>query len=268
MDEIKRIKNLKRLFLSKAYANGASHLPSGLSSLEILYVLYNKIAKITRQNAAAPHRDRVIISKEHSRWAQACVLVEAGLMDADVLDTFLKKNGELGHDMYNIVGSPKIAAVDYASGSLGHGLGVGCGYAWDRQHQVYVIVGDGELQEGSCWEALLFIAQHNLRNLTVVIDANEAQIDDATRNIIDTTRLAPKAVEALGFHVIDVNGHDICELERAFRETCDRPKCIVAHTIKGKELLFVRERVGYARFHWLPLAKEDWEVVEKEFAHD
>lgn len=247
MDEIIRIKNLKRLFFSKAYENGISHLPSGLSSLEILYVLHNKIAKITRQNAAAPHRDRVIISKEHCRWAQACVLVDAGLMDEDVLDTFKKDGGELGHDMYNLVGSSKIAAVDYASGSLGHGLGVGCGYAWDRQHQIYVIVGDGELQEGSCWEALLFIAQHNLRNLTVIIDANDAQIDNATHNIIDTAHLAPKAIAELGFHMIDVNGHDIRELERSFREVCDRPKCVVAHTIKGKELLFVRDASAMRR---------------------
>ena len=263
-----KIYELKKYFFDNAFKYKVSHLPSALSALDILYVLYNKIVNITKENASDVNRDRVIISKEHCRWAQVCVLVDCGLLDEKYIPSFKKDGGALGHDMYNLVSDEHIDAVDVATGSLGHGPGVGAGLAWNSKHNVYVIVGDGELQEGSVWEAIMFAGHHNLRNLTIILDRNQLQIDDYTKNIINSSDNAKARFESFGFKVIECDGHDTEQLEKAFKQQLDCPKCIIANTIKGKEIDFIREEVGAARFHWSILRPQDYERLKKEFYNE
>lgn len=264
-NDAKRIKEIKSIFLENAYKKYLGHLPSALSCLEILYVLYNKCANIDKYNYKSINRDKIIISKEHSRFAQICVLYEKGLIPFEVIENYMNDGGLAGHDMFNFVGSDKIAAIDIASGSLGLGLSVGVGLALaNRKDNIYVIVGDGELQEGSCWEALMFIGQNKLKNIIVIIDCNREQIDDCTENIINTTKFAPEAIKQFGFEVIECDGHNITNLEKVInKEVTNLPKCIVANTIKGKEIRFMQKSLGCAYFHWQYMQKEDYERAIK-----
>ena len=246
-----RIKNIKKFLLENAHKSRIGHLPSALSCLEILYTIYNKIADITNQNKGDINRDRVILSKEHARFGQVCTLFECGLVEKEVVDTYLQDGGFCGHDMYNIVGSQKILAVDISCGSLGHGLGVGAGIAFANQkHNVYVIIGDGELQEGSCWEALMLIGHLQLKNITIIVDRNNQQIDNLTKNIVNTHKFCPNAIKAFDFDIIECDGHNIAELEMAIKSTTNQPKCVIANTIKGKEIYKNLEKYNFALYHW------------------
>ena len=259
------IRDTKKKFFKFLYNNKIGHIPSALSAFEILYVLYNKIANITAQNFENISRDRVIISKEHCRAAQCFILKECNLLSEETLNTYFKDGGFLGHDMYNIVGDKSISAVDYASGSLGHGLSVACGYAWDRKNKIYVIVGDGELQEGTCWEAIMFAGHNKLSNLTVIVDKNFQQISDYTTKTIDTSTNIGRQFEEFGFFVTECNGHDIEDLEHHFKlDSQGKPKCIVANTVKGKEILFTMDYKGFDVFHWDTISKEELEKALQE----
>lgn len=231
-------------------ASYAGHLTSSLSSLEILYSLYTTI-NINRDNLDdIKNCDLVIISKEHARLAQVCVLAQLGLIDKKLLNGYIKDGGLLGHDMYNVVGSKEISAVDYASGSLGHGAGVGIGFALaNRKRNIYVIVGDGELQEGSLWEAFMFAIQYKLKNLIIIIDKNCLQIEEYTKNIIDSTSNIENKMSAFGFDIISCDGHNIAELKKAIQQETTNPKCIVASTIKGRGIEFLLKEVGFPIFH-------------------
>ncbi len=174
--DIQLLKDVKKDIIRINNKAGVGHCPSSFSSLEIMYVLYSKIANITKQNANDLQRDRVIISKEHCYAGRVCLLAKLGLIPSSYLDTYIEKDGKLAHDIYGLVGDKEIACLDVSSGSLGHGLGVGAGLAvGSPKNNIYVIVGDGELQEGSCWEALNFIGYHKIKNLTVIVDKNNMQ---------------------------------------------------------------------------------------------
>lgn len=259
-----RIKNIKRLIINTACKLKQGHIPSSFSSIEILYTLYNCVANITKENAANLKRDRVIISKEHCRLAQLCILTENGLLKSEYLDTYIQDGGILGHDIYNIVSKHKLEAIDVSSGSLGHGASVGIGLAWNNSNNIYVIVGDGELQEGSCWEAILFAGHHRLKNFTLIIDRNYMQIDNYTNNILDSSSNVANRIKSFGFDVFECNGHNISDLEKYLKIKTNKAKCIIANTIKGKELEFVRERIGCALFHWNLLSNDDAEKIIKE----
>lgn len=263
-----RIKNIKKNIVNVAYKNWTGHTPSSLSSVEIYYVLYNKIANINKKNIGDKNRDRIIISKEHSRLAQVSVLVENGLLDKKYLDTFITNNGTLGHDIYNLVGGDDIKAVDYASGSLGHGPSVAAGLAYDSLYNVYVIVGDGELQEGSCWEAILFAGQNCLKNFTLIVDRNFVQIEDFTKNILDSSKDVGEKIKLFGFDIFECDGHNIEELENVLKIETQKPKCIVANTIKAKETLFIRDRIGHAFHHWRTYEQEDITRILQEIDNE
>lgn len=242
------------------------HLTPSFSSIEILYTLYNKIAKITKENIAAIERDRVIISKEHCRLAQVCVLAECGLLDKDMLNTYANNGSYLSHDLYGHVCPNKgIDAIDVASGSLGHGIGVGIGYAWDnKKSHTYVVVGDGELQEGSCWEGIIFAGCHHMKNLTLIIDKNNVQIDDYTKNILDTSSNIAQQIREFGYDVIECNGHDVTALEKALNTPTEKTKCIIAHTIKGKELSeFIKDK-GLIYTHAQIIDEKNYQIALEE----
>lgn len=252
------LKNIKTLILKTASISNPGHITSSLSAVEILYATY-KHSNIRAKNLSDINRDKIIISKEHCRLAQVCVLAEMELLDKELLKNFCADNGLLGHDIYNIVGSPEIAAVDVASGSLGHGAGVGAGLALgNRDRKVYCICGDGELQEGSLWEAFLFIIQHNLINFTLIIDRNFMQIDNYTQNIIDTSTNLEIKMNAFGFETYICNGHDVEELTTLLEIRPNKPKCIIANTVKGYGLEYLLNDRSFAMFHHSGLTKEEF----------
>ena len=262
MNDELRIRRVKQYLFQTAHKARVGHIPSSLSSVEIMYVLYNKIANITKNNANNLDRDRVIISKEHARLGQVAVLAEAGLIDSKLLDKFMcDEDSILGHDLYGAVSKRNIDAIDVACGSLGHGLPLGVGLAWDSKYNVYVIVGDGELQEGTNWESIIFIGAKKLNNITLIIDRNNQQIDNYVTNIVDTYTNIARQIEAFGFDVLECDGHNIDELERVFNAKTAKPKCVIANTIKGKDCRFALNEMGFGRFHAAPLSFENYQKV-------
>ena len=247
-------------FLDTVKPSNAGHITSSFSVVEILYAIYN-YANINISNVGDKLRDRVIISKEHCRLAQVCVLAYLGLLDEKLLKEYCLDGGRLGHDLYNII-CPAIPAIDIASGSLGHGLGVGAGMAYaDKAHNIYVLCGDGELQEGSMYEALLFISQKRINNLVVIVDRNNMQIDNYTRNIINTSDNLKERMLSLGFDVVECDGHNSEELMRALKKSTVNPKCIIANTVKGKGMEFILRQFNFAKFHHSGMTEEEFKLV-------
>jgi transketolase len=257
--DVQRLYTIKKTLLETAYLLQLGHIPSSLSALEILYVLYNKITNITKNNAGAKHRDRVIISKEHCRLAQICILTENGLLDKKYLDSFCVNGGRLGHDIYGIVSKEPIQAIDISIGSLGHGLSVGIGLALGGD-DVYVLLGDGECQEGSIWEAIIFAGHHKLNNLTIIIDKNDIQIECYTRDMLNMENIGER-IKTFNLDVFECNGHNINELENILRIKTNKAKCIIANTIKGRELLFWCKELGFSLYHWSPLGKKEFQLA-------
>lgn len=257
MDE--KIKEIKKLIVETAHNAKVGHLPSSFSSLEIMYTLYKRI--LTPENLNNPQRDMVIISKEHARLGQVCVLAYLGFLKKKYLASYMQNGGKLGHDLYNL-NQNDTDAVDYACGSLGHGLSVAAGFALaNKNRKIYVIVGDGELQEGSNWEALMFIIQHNIKNLVVIIDKNSMQIDDFTKNIIDTSSKVNDVFAAMGFDVVECDGHSLEDLNVAFEKEVEKPKCVIAKTIKGDGLEFLHETKRFNHFHASPLSEDEYRIA-------
>ena len=254
MNEIKKI---KKLMLDTVKTSNAGHITSSFSCVEILYSIY-KYANINKNNIADFLRDRVIISKEHCRLAQVCVLGYLGLLNKEDLKNYCLEGENLGHDIYNIV-NPKFSAVDIASGSLGHGLSLGVGFAYaNKKDNVYVIVGDGELQEGSIYEAMLFIGHYKLTNIITIIDNNGMQIDNYTKNILDTNLNLKDRLTSLGFSVIVCDGHDVEALTKALKQHSSKPKCIIANTIKGKGIEFLFKDFSFAKYHHSGLTENEF----------
>lgn len=254
----KDINEIKKLMLQTK----AGHLSSSFGSLEILYALYTSININQKNLSDLQSRDMVIISKEHCRLAQVCTLAYLGLLNKDLIKTYMQDGGKLGHDLYNFVGDKEIAAVDYGSGSLGHGVGVSIGLALaNKNRNIYVLIGDGELQEGSLWEGFFYILQNNICNITVIADRNYMQIDNYTKNIIDTSSNMKNIMSTIGFDVLTCDGHNISDIQKAINKKCAKPKFIIADTIKGKGMEFLLEELGFAMFHHSRLTNENLERV-------
>ncbi len=272
IEDMQKMHNIKTLLIDIVSKNRVGHLPSSLSSLEILYTLYSKVANINPGNLKSLERDRVIISKEHCKMAQICVLSELGLLKKDLVYEWLQDGGALGHDIFCGVGTPEASAIDVSFGSLGQGIGVGIGLALaNPNNNIYVIVGDGELQEGSCWEAFMFIGQHQIKNITVIVDRNNIQAAGGyTKDVIDTSSHLRQQIGSFHLDIIECDGHNIEELEQAFRLETTKPKCIIARTIKGKECQFVLSEKGFGYFHGAAFTEDELkktqEAINNEYA--
>lgn len=263
------IKNIKNNIINTALTAKVLHITSSFSSIEILYTLYAKITNITPANSHKIERDRVVISKEHCRLAQIFVLSELGLLSDKIAKTFNQSGSKVGHDIFKEIGNDDISAVDIAFGSLGQGLGIGIGLALaNPNNNIYVIVGDGELQEGSCWEALMYIGHNKIKNITIVIDRNYMQIAGYTKDIIDTSSCIKEQIEKFHFETFECNGHDVNDLERVFKIQTRRPKCIIANTIKGKEARFILENNSFTYFHSGNFSKEEFKKIQQEISHE
>ena len=237
--------DIRKKLLEMHFKTRSSHIASSLSIVEILVTLYYKILKIDPKNPEDPRRDRFILSKAHASSALYVILSFKGFFSKDILDQFMCNGGLLsGH-----LDKGAVPGVEITAGSLGHGLSVGigmalaskrCGYGFN----VYILCGDGELNEGSMWEAILFAAHHKLDNLTLIVDRNKWQALGKTEEILKLQSLSSK-FRAFGWTSLEVNGHSFKELEEAFKRKRNHPKVIIAHTIKGKGISFMEDRLEW-----------------------
>jgi len=237
-----KTRQLRQTILQVICRGGGGHIPACLSIADILAVLYHAILRV---DAAAPEssdRDRFILSKGHAGVALYAVLAQRGFIDEQQLYTY-------GHAGTALGGHPdmhKLPGVEASTGALGHGLGFGLGMALagemdNKDYRVFVLLGDGECQEGSVWEAAMFAAQHRLDNLVAIVDYNKLQALDRLDTIVSLGPLADKW-QAFGWEVRQVDGHDIPELLDTFGKVPfapGKPSLVLAHTIKGKGISFM-----------------------------
>jgi transketolase len=237
--------NLRKKILHTIYLSKASHIASNLSIVEILTVLYGRILKYDQKNPTWEERDRLILSKGHAAVVLYSILSEAGFFPDTWLDSYSSKESILlGHISHHVPG------VELSTGSLGHGLPVGVGIAMSLKHdksnsKVYVIISDGELDEGSNWEAFMFSGHHKLDNLIVILDYNKIQSYGSVNEIIALEPLRKK-MESFQWSVEEVDGHNCNELEKILSNTPfkqNKPSIVIANTIKGKGISFMENNL-------------------------
>ena len=238
-----------RQMVIRALAGGKrGHIGSSMSLIEIFRVLYDDILAYRPAEPRWPDRDRCILSKGHGCLALYVLLADKGFFPADELDRFCLRDSILG-------GHPeagKVPGIEASTGALGHGLSIGVGIAIGlrmraARSRVFVVVGDGEINEGSVWEAALSAHKHRLSNLTVMVDYNKIQSAGPVAEILDLEPLADKW-RAFGFGVAEVDGHDVEELRRVLRRlplVTDRPTAIICHTVKGKGIPFAEHDANW-----------------------
>ena len=224
----------------------SSHVGTNFSMMELLVVLYGSIMRIDPARPDWPDRDRFILSKGHGCAALYAMLAELGFFPLDWLESFYQDGSLLaGHITH--VGVP---GVDASTGSLGHGLSIACGMALvgkreGRPYRVFAVLSDGECDEGSTWEAALFAPHHRLENLVVIVDYNKIQSLGRVEEVLNLEPFADKW-KAFGWSVQEIDGHDFEEIERTLRAApleAGRPSCVIAHTVKGKGVSFMENKL-------------------------
>lgn len=231
------------------------HIGSSMSLIEIMRVLYDDILRYKPDEPKWMDRDRCILSKGHGCLAQYIMLADKGFISADRMNEFCACDGLLGgHPSAN-----KIPGVEVSTGALGHGLSVGLGMAVDakvrgRDNRVFVIMGDGECNEGSIWEAAMSAGKRGLDNLVAMVDYNKYQSYGETSEVQELEPFAAKW-EAFGFHCEEVNGHDVEALRKALSGaplTPGKPTAIICHTVKGKGIDFAENNLAWHHKSKLP----------------
>jgi transketolase len=260
--EFKSILYRKTILSIIKHAN-AGHTAGSLSCVDILNVLYNYVMDIHPDNFVDTQRDRYIHSKGHSVEALYAVLQDKGFFRKEELKT-------LNQYQSHFVGHPtrKVMGIEHNSGALGHGLSVAVGLALafkkdDLPYRVYTLLGDGELEEGSNWEASMSAAHYQLDNLVVVIDRNTLQITGRTEDVTHLEPLTEK-FKAFGYAVANVDGHSVVDLIRIFREVPfikEKPSLILAETVKGKGISFIEDTAEW--HHHVP-SDEEFEAAMLE----
>ncbi len=259
-------RELRKDIMITAYRGGAGHLASAFSAVEIMTALYfGGILSYDRENPDWENRDKVIVSKGHASLVLYSVLKRIGYLTQEELATFCQPGSVLG-------GEPKygdIPGVEATTGSLGHGLSFAAGIAMahkldNKTSRVYVLLGDGECQEGSVWEAALSAAHHQLDNLTVILDRNQLQAMGDTEDILRLESLKEKW-QGFGWVVTEADGHNIGELvqalqkDRALVKEC--PRILIAKTVKGKGVSFMEQAPIW---HYRMPNQEEMEIVKQE----
>lgn len=232
---------IRRHGIEMTHLSGGSHIASILSVADIVAVLYSEVLHFDPSDPKMPNRDRYILSKGHAGAAIYAALAEMGFFAVDQLKTHYQNGSILsGH-----VSHKGVRGVEFSTGSLGHGLPVAAGMAQaakldGKNHRVYVVMGDGECDEGSVWEAALYANHYNLNNLVAIIDHNKMQSLDFCENTLKLSPFADKW-KSFGWNVIDIDGHDHNALRDAFTQAkvSDRPTVIIANTVKGKGISFM-----------------------------
>lgn len=265
-EELKSLKEKARknrlLSLEGIYCAKSGHPGGSLSMAEMLTYLYFHEMKVFPENPDCPERDRLVLSKGHGAPALYAALAMKGFFPEDTMKS-LRKVGSIlqGHPDLK-----KTPGIDMSTGSLGQGLSAACGMAFGNKDRfrVYCIVGDGELQEGQIWEAVMLANHYNLSNLCVLVDYNKVQLSGEVADISAPGDIAGK-FEAFGWYAVEADGHDFESLEKAF-EACkavDRPAVIVCNTVKGKGVSFME---GSCKWHGNAPNAEQYEAAVKELA--
>lgn len=241
-----RSKHLRNLAIDALEGGERGHIGSTMSLIEIMRVLYDSVLDLDCERPDRLNRDRLILSKGHGCIAQYVLLADLGFFQTEVLKTFCHFDSILG-------GHPErshIPGIDASTGSLGHGLSIGVGMAYaakilGNNRKVFVVVGDGELNEGSVWEAAMAAAHHALDNLTVVVDFNGFQSYGRLEDVWSLEPVTEKWT-SFGFDTLEIDGHDVLELEKSLAsDTPGRPKAIIARTVKGKGVDFAENQATW-----------------------
>ena len=232
-----RSKHLRRLVIQMIRVGRRGHIGPAMSLIELLRVLYDSFLRSDPSNPRWEQRDVFILSKGHGCLAQFALLADKGYFPHDVLDTFCSPTSILGgHPEFG-----KVPGVEASTGALGHGICIGVGMALaikikKQDRRVAVVLGDGEINEGSVWESAMSASKHNLSNLTVFIDYNKLQSYGATSEVLDLEPLADKW-RSFGFSVAEIDGHDVDALQKLTAQLpldSNKPTTVICHTVKGK----------------------------------
>lgn len=259
MELDERSKYLRRLAIRCLRGGNRGHIGSTMSLIEIMRVLYDDVCKFDPKNPKMAERDRIILSKGHGCIAQYVMLADRGFFPIEELDRFCRPGGLLGGHP-----SPEIPGVECHTGALGHGMSIGVGMAIaakirNQPHRIFVIMGDGEINEGSVWEAAMSASKHSLDNLTVIIDYNKIQSAGFVSAIQPLEPLIEKWT-AFGFGAWEGDGHDTKALFRVLNYRKEIPTCIIAHTVKGKGIPFAENDPNWHhKANFTPLQIQDLE---------
>ena len=260
-----RLKSIqyRRALLRSIYRAGAGHTGGSLSCVDILNVLYNRVLSVSPETFTDPGRDRYIQSKGHSVEALYVVLADRGFYPLEELETLCRyRSPFVGHP------TRKVPGIEMNTGALGHGLSISVGLALagkmdDAAYRVFTLLGDGELAEGSNWEAAMAAAHYRLDNLTAILDHNTLQITGATRDVCSNEPVDEK-FRAFGWNVEAVDGHDFAQLTNALsrRQCAEQPTLVIANTVKGRGVSFMENVVKW--HHGVP-SEAEYEQAMNEF---
>lgn len=263
MDSNELARRVRKHALKMTSVGGSSHIAAVLSMADLIAVLYADVLRVDPQRPRWAERDRFILSKGHAGAGVYAVLAECGFFPVEKLSTHYQD----GSDLSGHVSHKGIAGVEFSTGSLGHGLPVGVGMAYAasldrREHRVFVLLSDGECDEGSNWEAILFAAHFKLSNLVAIVDYNKIQ---SLGPVAETIALEPFADKwrSFGWEVREVDGHDHLALRQALGapSSTGRPVCLIAHTVKGKGVSFMENTVLW---HYRTAKGEEYERAMRE----
>ncbi len=236
--------SVRRLAVEMVYRAKASHIGSSLSMVDILAVLYGAILRVDPRQPDRPERDRLLVSKGHAAAAVYAVLAESGFFPKEWLNDYCQEGSLLlGHVSHYVPG------VEASTGSLGHGLSMGCGLALaakreGKAYRTFVLLSDGELDEGSNWEAILFAPHHHLDNLVAIIDYNKIQSLGTVAEVLNLEPLADK-FRAFGWETMEVDGHDCDQLHASLCKVATKPIALIAHTLKGKGVSYMEDTLTW-----------------------
>lgn len=257
---------VRKNILRMVKAGGAGHIGGALSATDIITALYFEVMNVRPQEPLWAQRDRFVLSAGHKCLALYAVLAEKGFFDKELLDTYGSLGSRLpGHpDMHQLPG------VESNTGALGHGLSIAGGMAMGLKleksdSKVYVIMGDGELAEGSNWEAASAAAHHKLDNLMVFVDLNGLQIEGETKDVMSNEDLAARW-RAFGWHVLEIDGHNFGEIlstTSKLPEVKGKPTVVISHTIKAKGFSFGEDKVAY---HYWSANEQEMKIAENDLA--
>lgn len=257
-------RHIRQNIIRMVYSAQSGHPGGSLSSADILSYLFFEEMDINKENVNTIDRDRFVLSKGHASPLLYGTLCEKGFLTQEDILTFRKINSKVqGHPNMNMT-----PGVDMSTGSLGQGLSAGVGMALankldQNDHRIYVLVGDGESEEGQIWEAAMSAAHYKLDNLCAILDFNGLQIDGKITDVMNPTPLDEK-FKAFGWHVISIDGHNYEEIKAAFDEakaTKGQPTLILAHTLKGKGVSFMEGEVGW---HGKAPNEEQYHIAMKD----
>ncbi len=265
MDQLPKIaKKVRKEIIDLCYQTKSPHIGSCFSMVELLVFLYFKHLNVSATRSMNKNRDRFILSKGHACLALYIVLAYKGFIPKSDLKNYCANGGYLKHHPDRDVAR----GIEVTSGSLGHGLSLGVGMALaakkdGQKHKVYVLLSDGELNEGSVWEAIMFASHHKLDNLVAIVDYNKMQALGFTKDTINLDPLAQRW-GSFGWDAKEVEGHNFYEISKVFGSMTfdtDRPTVIIAHTIKGKGVSFMENNILW---HYRSPDDEEYKTIMKE----